>query len=79
MLDACLMVHGPWLKAHGSWPREARGGSWLIARGHPDPGDPGAGPRSGSGPAWKAGDPTLEVWKAGDLTSGINGVQWGPK
>ena len=30
-LDACLMVHGSWLKAHGSWPREARGGSWLIA------------------------------------------------
>ena len=39
-LDACLMVHGSWLKAHGSWPREARGGSWLMARGRPGPGDP---------------------------------------
>ena len=47
MLDACLMVHGSWLKAHGSWPREARGGSWLMAKGRPDPGDPGAG---GAGP-----------------------------
>ena len=36
-LDACLMVHGSWLKAHGSWPREARGGSW-----------PGAGPALGT-------------------------------
>ena len=36
-LDACLMVHGSWLKAHGSWPREARGGSW-----------PGAGPAPGT-------------------------------
>ena len=47
MLDACLMVHGSWLKAHGSWPREARGGSWLMARGWPGLGDPearGAGP-----------------------------------
>ena len=43
MLDACLMVHGSWLKAHGSWPREARGGSWLMARGRPGPGDPRAG------------------------------------
>ena len=46
-LDACLMVHGSWLKAHGSWPREARGGSWLMARGWPGPGDTearGAGP-----------------------------------
>ena len=46
-LDACLMVHGSWLKAHGSWPREARGGSWLMARCRPGPGDPearGAGP-----------------------------------
>ena len=46
-LDACLMVHGSWLKAHGSWPKEARGGSWLMARGRPSPGDPearGAGP-----------------------------------
>ena len=34
-LDACLMVHGSWLKAHGSCPREARGGSWLIARSLP--------------------------------------------
>ena len=33
VLDACLMVHGSWLKAHGSWPREARGGSWLMAHG----------------------------------------------
>ena len=41
-LDACLMVHGSWLKAHGSWPREARGGSWLMARGRPGPGDPEA-------------------------------------
>ena len=38
-LDACLMVHGSWLKAHGSWPREARGGSWLMARCLPGPGD----------------------------------------
>ena len=37
-LDACLMVHGSWLKAHGSWPREARGGSWLMARCRPGPG-----------------------------------------
>ncbi len=47
MLDACLMVHGSWLKAYGSWPREARGGSWLMARGRPGPRDPeprGAGP-----------------------------------
>ena len=46
-LDACLMVHGSWLKAHGSWPREARGGSWLMAKCRPGPGDPevrGAGP-----------------------------------
>ena len=46
-LDACLMMHGSWLKAHGSWPREARGGSWLMAKGRPGPGDPearGAGP-----------------------------------
>ena len=42
MLDACLMVHGSWLKAHGSWPREARGGSWLMGRGQPGPGDPKA-------------------------------------
>ena len=47
MLDACLMVHGSWLKAHGSWPREARGGSWLMARGRPSLGDPKA---SGPGP-----------------------------
>ena len=47
-LDACLMVHGSWLKAHGSWPREARGGLWLMARCRPGPGDPEArraGPR----------------------------------
>ena len=45
VIDACLMVHGPWLKAHGSWPREARGGSWPDAcpalgtqsRAGPDP------------------------------------------
>ena len=46
-LDACLMVHGSWLKAHGSWPRKARGGSWLMARDRPGLGDPearGAGP-----------------------------------
>ena len=41
-LDACLMVHGSWLKAHGSCPREARGGSWLMARGRPGSGDPEA-------------------------------------
>ena len=41
-LDACLMVHGSWLKAHGSWPREARGGPWLMARCRPSPGDPEA-------------------------------------
>ena len=49
-LDASLMVHGSWLKAHGSWPREARGGSWLMARCRPGPGDPearGAGPGPG--------------------------------
>jgi len=54
ILDACLMVHGSWLKAHGSWPREARGGSWLMARGRPDPGDPragGPGPGPGACPA----------------------------
>ena len=50
-LDACLMVHGKWLKAHGSWPREARGGSWLMARGRPGPGNPEARFRSRSGPA----------------------------
>ena len=50
-IDACLLVHGSWLKAHGSWPREARGGSWLMARGRPGPGDPEARFRSGSGPA----------------------------
>jgi len=50
-LDACLMVHGSWLKAHGSWPREARGGSWLMARGRPGFGDPEARFRSGPGPA----------------------------
>ena len=49
-LDACLMVHGSWLKAHGSWPREARGGSWLMARGRPGPGDPEA---RGPGPGRK--------------------------
>ena len=51
VLDACLMVHGSWLKAHGSWPREARGGSWLMARCRPGPGDPqarGAGPGPGA-------------------------------
>ena len=37
VLDACLMVHGSWLEAHGSWPREARRGSW-----------PGAGPALGT-------------------------------
>ena len=51
-LDACLMVHGSWLKAHGSWPREARGGSWLMARCLPGPGDPEA--RPGPGPAPRA-------------------------
>jgi hypothetical protein len=50
-LDTCLMVHGSWLKAHGSWPREARGGSWLMARFRPGPGDPETRFRSGSGPA----------------------------
>ena len=52
-LDACLMVHGSWLKALGSWPREARGGSW-----------PGAGPAPGTqeqapgpGPAPRASGP----------------------
>jgi hypothetical protein len=46
-----LMVHGSWLKAHGSWPREARGGSWLMARCRPGPGDPeprGARPGPGT-------------------------------
>ena len=57
--DACLMVHGSWLKAHGSWPREAMGeahGSWPGAgpalgtqrrasgRSGPGPGDPEARP-----------------------------------
>ena len=48
-LDACLMVHGSWLEAHGS--TKARGGSWLMARCLPGPGDPeapGAGPEHGS-------------------------------
>ena len=59
-LDACLMVHGSWLKAHGSWPREARGGSWLMARGRPGPGDPeargaGPGPKRASGSQGQAG------------------------
>ena len=50
VLDACLMVHGSWLKAHGSWPREARGGSWLMARCRPGPGDPEPrGPKAGYG------------------------------
>ena len=51
-LDACLMVHGSWLKAHGSWPREARGASWLMARGRPGPGGPEA---RGAGPGPEAG------------------------
>ena len=50
MLDACLMVHGSWLKALGSWPREARRGAWLMARGRPGPGDPEA---RGPGPGRK--------------------------
>ena len=49
MPDACLMVYGSWLKAHGSWPREARGGSWLMARGRSGPGTQGQAP--GPGPA----------------------------
>ena len=48
-LDACLMVHGSWLKAHGQGrPGEAHG-SWP---GRPGPGDPearGAGPSPGPG------------------------------
>ena len=57
MLDACLMVHGSWIKAHGSWPREARGGSWLMARGRPALGTqrrasgPGPAPRASAGAA----------------------------
>ena len=43
------MLDGSWLMAHGSWPREAREGSWLMARGRPGPGDPGQAP--GPGPA----------------------------
>jgi len=56
VLDACLMVHGSWLKAHGSWPGEAHG-SWpdvapalgTQRRAGPDPdrkracGSPGPG------------------------------------
>ena len=39
MLDGSwLMAHGSRLMAHGSWPREARGGSWLMARCLPGPG-----------------------------------------
>ena len=53
-LDACLMVHCSWLKPHGSWPREARGGSWLMARGRPGPGDPEA---RGAGPG-----PEVRLW-----------------
>ena len=44
------MLDGSGLKAHGSWPREARGGSWLMARGRPGPGDPEA---RGPGPGRK--------------------------
>ena len=67
VLDACLMVHGSWLKAHGSWPREARGGSWPMAHGSwprgagqtltpegapgPDPAGPGAPSGPRAGPA----------------------------
>ena len=29
LLDACLMVHGLWLKSHGSWLQAY--GSWLVA------------------------------------------------
>ena len=51
-LYACLMVHGSWLEAHGSWPREARGGSWLMARGQPGARFwvPRAGPAPGQEP-----------------------------
>ena len=57
MLDACLMVHGSWLMAHGSsfgsWPREARGrlmahGSWTGAG--QTPGTQGQAPGPGPGP-----------------------------
>ena len=66
-VDACFLVHCSWLKAHGSWPREARGGSWLIAHGSwprgagptltpegapgPDPAGPGAPSGPRAGPA----------------------------
>ena len=33
------MLDGSWLMAQGSWPREARGGSWLMARCRPGPGE----------------------------------------
>ena len=40
------MLDGSWLMAQGSWPREARGGSWLMAEAGPGPGPApgGAGP-----------------------------------
>ena len=45
-LDACLMVHGSWLKAHGQG-KPGEDGSWP--KGRPDPGEPGAG-EAGPGP-----------------------------
>ena len=57
MNEAGGMLEGSWLRAKGAWPREARGGSWLMARGQPDPGDPGTG---GAGPG-----PGADPWVPG--------------
>ena len=42
------MLDDSWLKAHGSWPREARGGSWPGAG--LAPGTQGQAPGPGPGP-----------------------------
>ena len=54
-LDACLMVRGSWLKAHGSWPREAEAhGSWPGASPalgtHRRASGPGPAPRASGSP-----------------------------
>ena len=68
-LDACLMVHGSWLKAHGSWPREARGGSWLMARCRPGPGDPEAPDPPGSSPGAPSGTRARPAPRQGQVPS----------
>ena len=51
-LDACLMVHGSWLKAHGSWLMAKGGQGRLLAHGQmpPRPWGPRAGAASGHEP-----------------------------